>query len=261
MIPAKTIAKIIEELAPLKYAYEGEEGGFIWGNENKEVSKIGVTWRPTVEVLQEVKQRKVDLLVIHEPLLQKKKAFLLDISQLKFPPNQIRESLLKESGVLVYRAHSNWDDAPEGSNDSLAKALGIKVTEKIPYGRIGKIQKMSLQSFVEQVKSKLGSPNALVVGNLDKEVEIVATVAGSGNEVIGHMELAKQKGADVYVSGDIRDSTARFARELSLALIDVGGYYTELPGAKNLAKLFSNKLKEADVEVIFLDSKPAWEIV
>lgn len=258
-LKGKNIASFIEKIAPPELAYEGEEMGFIRGDEQKEVKILGVTWRPTVKVLEEAVDEKVDMLVIHEPLFQSKKAFIIDPKLLKYPPNKIRESLLNKGKFSVYRAHSNWDDAKEGNNVTLAKTLELKMTDKIPYGRIGIIKLMTLGKFVSLVKEKLGCISVLLVGDKNQQVKKVAVVSGSGNALTDVIEFVKQKGADVLVSGDIHDSKARFAHELGLAIIDAGGYYTETPGMKHLAKLLKSGFK--DIKVMYLDPGPPWQAV
>lgn len=255
---AKDISEIIKKLAPPKLAYEGEEIGFIVGDENKEIAVVGVTERPTTKVLQEAIVNKVDMLIIHEPLYQSKKSFLVDAKFLSYPPNQKREELVKKGNFCVYRLHSEWDDAKDGNNDTLAKLLRLEVTDKLPYGRIGKIESISLQQFSELIKKSLGCKYVLVVGNKDKNINIVAVVAGSGNSLTEIIELAKQKGADVLVSGDIQDSRARFASELDLALIDAGDYFTENPGAKRLTEILRKKL--TNIKILHLDPGTPWEI-
>lgn len=256
---AGDIATIIKKIAPPELAYEGEETGFIVGNEDKEVLVLGVTERPTVKVLQEAVKDRVDMLIIHEPLYQSKKSFLVDANSLKYPPNQKREELVKEGGFCVYRLHSEWDDAEDGNNDTLAKLLGLEVVDKLPYGRVGRVKTTTLKQFVELVKQSLGCKNVLVVGDKDKNVNTVAVVSGSGNSLTEMIELAKQKGANVLVSGDIQDSRARFASELDLAVIDAGDYFTENPGAKRLAEILRGKLGR--VKVLHLDPGAPWEVL
>lgn len=253
---ASQVEEAVRAVAPYELAYEGEELGVIWGDSARTVRKLAVTWRPTVAVLRECLRRGIDLLVIHEPLLQSKKSSVIPPAQLTYPPNQAREALLKESGLTVIRAHSNWDDAEGGNNDSLAQALQIVVDIRIPYGRVGPSRSMTLMEYVGFVKEALGCKDVLVVGEEDKKIERVAVVSGSGNALTEMIEISKQKGADILVSGDIQDSRARFATELGLALIDAGGYYTETPGMKNLAKALSRDL--AGLEVIYLDPGPPW---
>lgn len=256
---ARDIAKFIEKIAPPELAYEGEETGFIRGDGEKEVKALGVTWRPTVKVLKEAVDRKIDMLIIHEPLLQSKKAFIINPKFLKYPPNKIRESLLNEGKLSVYRAHSNWDDAEEGNNVTLARTLGLKIVDKIPYGRTGEIKPLSLGKFVEVVKKKLDCPHVLLVGDENLKIKKVAVVSGSGNSLTDVIEFIKQKGADVLVSGDIQDSRARFANELGLAVIDAGGYYTETPGMKHLAKLLESQFR--NIKILYLDPGPPWRMI
>lgn len=253
---ANQVEAALRELAPYNLAYEGEELGCIYGDADREIDSIGVTWRPTVSVLRECVQRRIGLLVIHEPLLQSKKSSVIPPSRLTYPPNQVRESLLTEGNIVVLRAHSNWDDAPGGNNDTLAQALGMQVRTKIPYGRVGSVARCSLQDFVAEVKQRLGCPHVLVVGDPQREVLGVAVVSGSGNSLTEMIEVSKQEGADVLVSGDIQDSRARFATELGLALVDAGGYYTETPGMRNLASLLQSRLSQVPVE--YLDPGPPW---
>jgi dinuclear metal center YbgI/SA1388 family protein len=256
---AQEIANIIKKLAPPGLAYKGEELGFIVGEENKEVAVLAITERPTVKVLQEATDNTVDMLIIHEPLYQSKKSFLVNASSLIYPPNHKREQLVKQGNFCVYRLHSEWDDAIDGNNDTLAKLLGVEVMDKLPYGRIGKIRTATLEQYVESVKKSLGCKYLLVVGDKNKTINTVAVVAGSGNSLTEIMEVSKQKGADVLVSGDIQDSRARFAEELGLAVIDAGDYFTENPGAKKLAEILQSELP--DVRVLHLDPGVPWEVL
>lgn len=62
----KTITNFLEELAPKSLAYEGEELGIIYGNPDRDITTIGVTWRPTVKVLYEAVEKKIELLITHK---------------------------------------------------------------------------------------------------------------------------------------------------------------------------------------------------
>ncbi len=254
------VEEMLKEFAPYELAYEGEELGFVTGNPEKEIKRIAVTWRPTIELLKKCVDLNIDMLINHEPLYQSKKSSIIPISELKFSPNQRREELVLKNDLLVLRAHSNWDDAINGNNETLASILRIQVDEKIPYGRIGMIKKQSLDKFVKFVKSTLGCKDVLVVGNLRKELIKAAVVSGSGNALTEMIEYSYLKGADVLVSGDIQDSRARYASELGIAIIDAGGYYTETPGMKRLSELFKQALRKK-ADVVYLDPGPPWHFV
>lgn len=254
------VEKILKRLAPYELAYEGEELGFVIGDPSKEVKRIGVTWRPTLSVLLDCMQRNIDLLINHEPLIQSEKASVVPLSKLKFQPNRNREKILQQSKLTVLRAHSNWDDADGGNNDTLASILDISVTTKIPYGRIGTVTPQSLSTLINSVKKKLLCDYVLVVGELNRLIQVVAVVSGSGNALTEMSEISKLEGADVLISGDIQDSRARYANELDIALIDAGGYYTEMPGMRRLAELFQAEVK-GEAEVEYLDPGPPWRAI
>jgi GTP cyclohydrolase I len=254
----KTITNFLEELAPNSLAYKGEEMGFIYGDPKKDISTIGVTWRPTVQVLSEAVKKKVDMMIIHEPLFQSKKSFIINASLLKYPPNEKREVLLKQGNILVYRFHSQWDDAQKGNNETLAKLFSLENITKIPFGRVGDITPCSISVLIDIVKEKLGCKDVLLSGATNKNIKRIAVVAGSGNSLTEIIEIVKQKGADVLISGDVHDSKARFATELGLTLIDAGGYFTEKPGTENLFSILQEKFSK--LEVVFLDPKKPWEI-
>lgn len=257
---SQEISKFLEEIAPKDLAYEGEEFDFIFGDESKDIKKIGVTWRPTVDVLKQAAENKIDLLITHEPLFHSEKSAIIPKEELTFSPNIERKEILSKNDILVYRYHSQWDDAKEGNNETLVNLFNLKNVTKIPYGRVGDITPISLIEFVEVVKEKLDCPNVLVTSDDDnKIVKKVAVISGSGNSLIEMIEYVKQKCADVLISGDIADGRARFAAEIKMPIIDVGGYYSEKPGIKKLYEILKKKFLE--LEVIFLDAKKPWRVL
>lgn len=93
-------------------------------------------------------------------------------------------------------------------------------------GRVGNLEKsMSLQSLLSKVK-KLFNPKQLrYVGDLNKEINKVAIIAGSGEKYI---KKVVKKGADVFITGDVTFHKAQEAKELGLAIIDPGHYVEEV---------------------------------
>ncbi len=253
------IAKVLDEISPPSLAYVGEELGFIAGDPEKEVKTLGVTERPTLKVLQEAVDKHIDMLVIHEPIYHSEKVMFIDKSTLTFSPNTKRKELVEKGNLVIFRYHSQWDDAYEGNNETLAKILGIEDIEKIPYGRIGTINETTLENLSENIKQKLGCENVLVVGDINQKITKVAVVAGSGNSMIEIMDYVKSKNAQVLISGDLQDGRARYAEEIELSIIDAGDYYTENPGANHLVQLLKEKLPE--VNVLSLDPGKPWSVI
>jgi dinuclear metal center YbgI/SA1388 family protein len=256
---ANEISRIVEQMVPPALAYEGDAPRFVVGDPECEITSVGVTWRATVDVLREAKQAGIGMLIIHEPLLHSEKTFVVDPAKINWSPNKIRRSLLEETGLVVYRVHSNLDDSEPGQNTELAAQLGINIKSRLPYGRIGSITPVKFSQFVELVKKSLGCPYVLAIGKAEKEIRSVAVVAGGGNAMADMMELAKLEGADVMVSGDIQDSRARYAAELDLAIIDVGGYFTETPGMRAFTSRLQDRL--AGIPTSYFDPGPPWSIL
>lgn len=114
-------------------------------------------------------------------------------------------------------------------------------------GRIGKANKeMTLGKFCEHVKESLDLKHLRVIGDMTKTVRKVAVLGGSGEKYI---HAAKQKGADVYITGDMTFHMAQDAKELGLAVIDAG-HYIEKVMKQATASYLKERLTESDVETI-----------
>lgn len=118
------------------------------------------------------------------------------------------------------------------------------IEEVIGLGRVGKLpQKVSFETFIEQVKAVFKVPYVRVTEDLSKPVEKVAICSGSGAEFI---KIAAQK-ADVYITGDLKFHEGQKAKELGLAVIDVGHYASENIAMQHIASYLSNEIKDLEV--------------
>jgi dinuclear metal center YbgI/SA1388 family protein len=122
------------------------------------------------------------------------------------------------------------------------------------YGRIGYLkEEIDLKTFANTVKDKLNCNDIRVYGDLNKRIRKVAVCGGSGGDFV---EEAKRKGADVYITGDIKYHTGQLSKELDMVIIDAGHYNTEriiLPYLKGYLEKIFNK----DIEVIISDINSA----
>lgn len=105
------------------------------------------------------------------------------------------------------------------------------------YGRIGDVEEIELCKFLDIVKDKLNVDKLFVYGNLERKVKRVALCGGSGSSFIFD---ANQKGADVYLTGDVKYHDAQYANELGLTIIDAGHFHTE----KVILKEIENYIKK-----------------
>ncbi|MCF6466546.1 Nif3-like dinuclear metal center hexameric protein [Clostridium sp. Cult2] len=125
------------------------------------------------------------------------------------------------------------------------------------YGRIGKIKETSLLNYLDIIKERLKVENIIVYGNHNKSVSKVAICGGSGSSFIYD---AYVKGADIFITGDVKYHEAQYANELGLTIIDAGHYHTEkviLPRIKKY--LEDNMIEKAEI-IIYDESSPPYEI-
>jgi dinuclear metal center YbgI/SA1388 family protein len=120
-------------------------------------------------------------------------------------------------------------------------------------GRIGRIEgETSLSQLSERVADALQGPMPRVAGDPGRRVRRVAVVPGSGEDFAG---AARDAGADVFVSGDLRHHATRRALDSGLASIDAGHAATERPGVERLLALVASQGLET-ASLLDLDADP-----
>ena len=72
-----------------------------------------------------------------------------------------------------------------------------------------------------------------MAGTMPDYVSVVALCGGSGSEFA---EIARDCGADVYLSAEIKHNVARWAEECGFCIIDGSHYATEKPAMHLLAQ-------------------------
>lgn len=117
-------------------------------------------------------------------------------------------------------------------------------------GRIGELEtSLSFSAFASILKEKLGLDGIRLVGDGEKEIKRVGVCGGAG---VDFMALAKRKGADAYITADIKFHEAQRALEMDLAVIDATHYASEvliLPWLEKELKMMA-KEKDWELEVV-----------
>ncbi|MDO8682059.1 MAG: Nif3-like dinuclear metal center hexameric protein [Armatimonadota bacterium] len=122
-----TVADIIsylEEIAPPRLAAPDDPIGLHIGDPAAIVTRIAVSVDPSRDVIDRAISIGAEMLVCHHPLIYKPIANFTT-------SNETGDLALRaaKAGLAVYVAHTNYDSAPGGVNDSLAERLGIVDTE------------------------------------------------------------------------------------------------------------------------------------
>lgn len=106
-------------------------------------------------------------------------------------------------------------------------------------GMIGQLhQSFTVPDFINHLKTVLNMPSIRFIGDNDTLIKTVAIVGGSG---IGLETLAQKKGADVFITGDIKHHEALDAKIAGINLIDIN-HYSEYVMKEGLVTLLSDWL-------------------
>ena len=121
-------------------------------------------------------------------------------------------------------------------------------------GRIGNLKNnMNFIDFAKFVKKKLNIDNIRIsVDDENTVINKVAICTGAGSDFF---DIAKSKGADVYITGDIKFHEAQKAKQLGLCVIDGTHYATENIAIPVLAEYLKKELNNINEEIEILVSK------
>ena len=251
MVKLQDVMQAMERIAPRRLAEEWDNPGLLVGSPHDEVRKILVALDVREETVERAIEDGCDLIVAHHPLIFRGlKAVRTD--------NVIGRKIARliKADIAVFAAHTNLDSAAGGVNDVLAERLELK--EVVPLaegaadgepglGRIGSLDaEVSLDDFAACVKEKLGLSSMRIVRAGGRGISRVALCGGSGAEFVGR---AAAKGADVYVTGDVKYHDAERAIGLGIHVLDAGHFATEQPIVARLAERLEKELGDG-VEVV-----------
>jgi dinuclear metal center YbgI/SA1388 family protein len=229
-----SLIKTLEAIAPPELADPIDDGriGLI-SRGRDEVNSIAVALDPTANVIQKAVEADADILVTHHTLIWN------PITKVSVGI-QKQLTLILENDLSFYVLHTNYDAAPGGVNEVLAKLVGLHDIEPFGIGRMGTIRPISTSDFVEHVAQKLNTRVQFVGTRVIKKV---AVIGGSGFDAT---DQAIAAGADALLSAELSHAAIRRA-EGHLSLIDATHYATEVPAMKVLAQRLGGD---------FIDDKP-----
>lgn len=239
-ITVKDILDIIEQIAPAGLAEDWDNVGLMIGNPSASVNGILMGLDPTLSLLEEARSRGANLLITHHPFIfHPLKSVNLESPEGIFVENAIRDR------INVVSCHTNLDSAVEGVSSSLAQKLGLQETaplvahpdaDRCGMGCIGKYRKaISGDEFIDMLREVCSAPWLLATTNKPVEITCVAVCGGSCSELA---PVALEMGAQVFVTSEVKHSTARWAEQVGLWVIDGGHFATENQGLT----IFTEKL-------------------
>lgn len=249
ILKASDVARFFHNLTPEVYARETCDG-FKFGNTEKEVKKIAVTWMATMGVLNEAVRRGCDMVITHEPTFYNHWDKTEDLVQ--DPAFSVKKAFLEDNDLTVYRVHDGWDLYPDfGILDSLAKELGFKrIAGEANMIRVYVIPTITLGNLALSVKEKLGLKAIRFIGDPDQEVTRVGIGIGSLG-MLNNLKDIMPFGGDCLICGEtIEWSTVRYAEDANIGLMPIGHSNSENLGMKSMAEFLKEQLPEISFEYI-----------
>lgn len=246
--------KVLDELAPLRYAESWDNVGLLVGDPDAEIEKALVTVDYSPAVAAEAKAVGANLVIAYHPPI---------FAAVKRVPHDALWAAAVRDGIALYSPHTALDVALEGTNDFLARVCGLTNREPvrrfvgkpgrpepegIGLGRIGDVEATSLGSFVTRLKSALDLPQVMVAGELERTITRVAVAAGAGGELLS--DAIRQR-ADLFVTGELRHHDALRGCAIIATLHSNSERAAVKEYSGRVAKAFAGRGGEPPVSVAF----------
>lgn len=157
------IIRLMEDIAPPKWALANDKIGLQIGNVDKPVSRVWVALEASPDVVEQAVSAGVQLIITHHALLFRPIS-VLDTRQRR---SRAIQHLLA-ADIAVYSAHTNLDVAPGGVNDVIAERIGLNDTEILDVTYRDALRKLAVYvptAHLEAVRHAIGEAGAGAIGN------------------------------------------------------------------------------------------------
>ncbi len=260
------ILALLDQIAPVTLAEKWDNVGLLIGDPEREARALLLGLDPTLSLLEEAISLGADTLVTHHPCI----FHPLQSVQITTPTGAFLEKALAHK-INVIACHTNFDSTAVGVSDALSTLLGLEKTrplrpldsaDTLGLGRIGSYKDaIAFKTFMERVFVALDSDTVQIAGKPPQNIQSVALCGGSGSDLVAE---AFHQGADVYLSSEIKHSTARWAEDAGFCVIDASHYATEKPAMALLAKSLEALGRDSNWDIKIYQSeseKPAFTFI
>lgn len=230
MINLKQLVEFLDSFLAV-HQFKNDERGGIYLPSQRSIHRLGLALEPGPHLSQWVEHQRLDALFLHRPW--------------KLQPEEWEPNI----GVVSY--HLPFDERLTlGFNPRLAAVLGMEAyqgfgeKEGRPIGTIGKIEPQSFVNLCDRIHQIFGGCEQTLAGNLDTQVQQVALVGAMTDALV---RQAHARGADVYITGQIRQPAIAAVRETGIAAIAVGHQRIEEWGLRALAGVLRERFFSLEV--------------
>lgn len=243
-ITIDAVCQSLTQMAPLKLAESWDNVGLLVGDRNGSVDKVMTCLTVTPSVVAEAIDQSVGLIVTHHPLPFRPLA--------RITCDSISGQLLWRligANVAVYSAHTAFDSAGDGINQTWAEFLELAsiqpIVDPTPENELGSGRYGDLPSAMSprQIIQKCASfasltPVSRGVGELDRVITRVGFACGSGGSFVSQ---AARRGCELLITGEATFHSCLESESLGMSLGLLGHYQSERFAVELLAERLSDQ--------------------
>lgn len=239
------IVRVLETIAPLNLQESYDNAGLLTGSSDWECTGILCTLDATEAVILEAKNRGLNLVVTHHPVIF---GGLKKINGRNYVEKTVIAAI--KNDIAIYAIHTNLDNVIHGVNNRIADRIGlinrqillpktlhhtlvegvkepvslVNDNQSIGSGLLGQLpEELDETGFLYMLKTSFDLTIIRHTPLLGKKLKKVAICGGSGSFLTGKAIAA---GADVYVTADIKYHEF-FDANNRILLADIGHWESE----------------------------------
>lgn len=233
MAKVKDFYGYLNSIAPFETQEDWDNSGMLVGDMSAEVKKAAVVLDITHEEIKKAKAIGADLIISHHPVI---------FSPVKSVTKGSVPYELVASSINALCCHTPLDIADGGTNDSLAKLLGIEVTRtEDPILRLGTVEPTTAENLAGKIAKTLNTK--VRYADAGRKIEKIAICTGAGCSLI---EAAGE--IDAFITGDASHHNFLDCIQEGITLIAAGHYETEIVVVPVLVKKLQAQFP--DIEII-----------
>ncbi len=224
----------LNEIIPQHLSCEWDNDGLsVLPYKDHESKRILIALDVRNEVIEYAEKNGFDTVVTHHPLI------FLPLKELSGESVVSEKALrLARAGIAAMSFHTRFDALDGGVSDMLCKKLGFTPSAKFGEGGCAglcDIGEIPFDKLASDIKDLFG-PAHFFVEKATEKVHVAAVCGGAAEDFIPE---AKEKGADVFICGEVKYHNATDAADDGMNLICVGHYESEEPVLKRLCEIVS----------------------
>lgn len=233
MAKVKDFYGYLNSIAPFETQEDWDNSGMLVGDMEAEVKKVAVVLDITHEEIKKAKAIGADLIISHHPVI---------FNPIKSVTKGSVPYELVASSINALCCHTPLDIADGGTNDSLAKLLGIEVIRtEDPILRLGTVEPTTAENLAGKIAKTLNTK--VRYADAGRKIEKIAICTGAGCSLI---EAAGE--IDAFITGDASHHNFLDCIQAGITLIAAGHYETEIVVVPVLVKNLQAQFP--DIEII-----------